>query len=749
VNSEQIDYIIKDLHERGLLLDGLTDEIVDHVCAAVEARMNKGERFIEAYTDVIKSFGNTEGLQQTQKETVSSIMIRNYITTALRQMSKGRLYTLINTTGLAIGVAACLLIVLYIQNELSYDAYNQKSDRIYRVDTEIKFGPNHVKLANGPAPVANALQTEYPEIEATVRLRLMGSYLVRLGNETVNTREPNVAWADSTFFKIFSVPVIEGNPDKALTEANSVAISRRLAEKHFPNGGALGQTIVLDNVKTGKITAVFEDIPATSHFHYDVLIALVGDWPIAKSALSQDFLTGEFTTYLLLREGATGSELEVKLPKFIEKYVGKAMGAALGVEFNIDNFVRDGNKYEATLMPLRDIHLHSNLIGELEPNGSIVYVYMFGTVALLILMIACVNFMNLSTARSAHRAKEVGIRKVMGSLRSHLIRLFLTESIFLSLTAFVMALSISWLSLPMFNQLASKHLSIPFGHPFFFPLILGVALTIGILAGIYPALFLSSFRPAAILKGNSTTSKRSLLRNGLVVFQFTISILLIIGTITVNRQLEYIQGKRIGFDRSQIIIVKDGYALRPNPEAFKTEALKISSIEKGTMSGFVPIDNPDYQRNMNATWKQGQEPSPENMVNLQFWGVDEDYIPTYDMDMIEGRNFSKQFPSDVDGIIINEEAVKLFNFEGSPIGKKISSFTGNDATKDDVKTFTIIGVVNNFHFTSMKEDIKPLAFVFDPSDNAFSFKFEGNQAKATIGALEGHWTRSAFQLHLP
>jgi putative ABC transport system permease protein len=741
LNSDHIQFIIKDLHRRGLLLDDLKDEIIDHVCSAVEARMLNGERFIEAYDQVIKSFGDSPGLQQTQKETTRAIMFSNYITTALRQMSKGRLYAFINITGLAIGIAACLLIVLYIHDELSYDAYNDKSHRIFRVDTEIRFGPNHVKLASGPAPVAHALQSEYPEIESTVRIRLMGSYLIRLGEETVNTREPNVAWTDSTFFTIFSVPVIQGNPEKALTEANSVAISRKLAEKHFPNGDALGQTIVLDNVKTGKITAVFENMPSSSHFHYDVLIGLVGNWPIAKSALSQDFLTGEFTTYLLLREGARSSDLQGKLPVFIEKYMGRAMGAALGIEFNMDKFVRDGNKYEATLMPLRDIHLHSNLVGELEPNGSIVYVYMFGTIGLMILMIACVNFMNLSTARSGKRAKEVGVRKVMGSLRSHLVRLFLMESSLLSLTAFAIALFISWLLLPLFNELASKHLSIPFGDPFFFPIVLGLAIMIGVLAGVYPALFLSSFRPAAILKGNASGSKRSLLRNGLVVFQFTISILLIVGTITVNRQLHYIQSTKIGFDRSQIIIIKDGYALRPNPRAFKTEALKISSIERGTMSGFVPIDHPDYQRNMNATWKQGEEPSPENMVNLQFWGIDEDYLPTYGMEMIEGRNFSKQFPSDVDGVIINEAAEKLFSFEGSAIGKKINSFTGNDATKDEVRTFTIVGVVKDFHFASMKEDIRPLAFAFAASDNAFSFKFEANQAKATIDALENAWKK--------
>jgi len=741
VNKEHFDFIVKDLHRRGILLENLEDEIIDHVCAAVEDRMQKGERFIEAYETVLGSFGDTTGLQQTQKETLSVIMFKNYFITALRQMAKGRLYTAINAAGLSIGIAACMLIVLYIQNEVSYDAYNDKADRIYRVHTEIKFGPNHVKLANGPAPVANALQTEYPEIEATCRLLNNGSYLVRPEHETVNQRETNVIWADSTFFKVFSIPVLEGNAEKALTEANSFAISRKMAEKYFHGESALGKTMILDNVRVGKVTAIFENIPSASHFHFDIVIGMTGNWPICKAALSQDFLTGEFATYLLLREGASGKDLEAKLPVFVEKYMGKAMATALGVDFNMENFVRDGNKYEATLMPLRDIHLHSDLIGELGTNSSVTYVYMFGTIALLILVIACVNFMNLSTARSATRAKEVGVRKVMGSLRSHLVRLFLTESILISVFAFMIALALGWALLPMFNELASKELSIPFDSTWFFPVILVAALAIGILAGIYPAFFLSAFRPISILKGNPIASGKSLLRNGMVVFQFAISILLIVGTITVNQQLGYIQSKRIGFDRSQIIVVKDGYALRPNPEVFKTEALKVSSIERGTMTGHVPIDSHDFYRNTNATWKEGQEPSPDNMVNLQWWGVDEDYIPTFGMNVIEGRNFSKEFPSDVEGIIINQAAAKILNFEGSPVGKKVKSFVGSDATQDDVKTYTIVGVVEDFHYATMRVNIGPLAFSHHKSDGAFSFKFKANQAKETIEALEAIWKK--------
>jgi putative ABC transport system permease protein len=742
LNSEHVDFIIKDLHKRGILVDDFRDEIIDHVCESVESRMETGERFIEAYETVIKSFGNTGGLQETQKETLNAIMFRNYLTTTLRQLSKGRLYTFINTFGLSIAIAACLLIVLYIGNELSYDAYNDKADRIFRVHMEIKFGPNHVNLVDGPAPVASALQHEYPEIETTCRLYDNGQYLVRPEHETVNQRERNVAWADSTFFKVFSVPVIAGNADKALTEANSFAISRKMAEKYFPGQDPVGKIMILDNNRTGKVTAVFENIPSTSHFHFEILIGLVGDWPLARRALTQDFLTGEWATYLLLREGSDARSLEAKLPVFVEKYMGKALGVALGTDFKMDAFIRDGNKYEATLMSVRDIHLHSDRVGEFEPNGDITYIYMFGTIAILILVIACVNFMNLSTARSGTRAKEVGVRKVMGSLRIHLVKQFLVESMTISLISFIIAIAIAWMTIPMFNDLALKELSMPFGSLTFWIILVAGVLVVGFLAGIYPAFFLSAFRPVSILKGHNAVASRSLLRSGMVVFQFSISILLIIGTITVNRQLGYIQSKKIGFDRSQVIIVKDGYALRPNASTFKEEALKISSIERATMSGHVPIDGSDYYRNTNATWKEGEQPSTENMINLQTWSIDEDYIPTYKMNILDGRNFSKEFRSDENAIIINESAAKLLNFEGGPIGKKVSSFVELDATQEGTKTYTIIGVVENFNFATLRVNVGPLAFVYnEKNDGAFSFRIQGGQTTETIEALEKAWKK--------
>jgi putative ABC transport system permease protein len=352
-----------------------------------------------------------------------------------------------------------------------------------------------------------------------------------------------------------------------------------------------------------------------------------------------------------------------------------------------------------------------------------------------------VNFINLSTARSGTRAKEVGVRKVMGSLRIHLVKQFLVESVMISVFSFIIAIGIAWMTIPMFNELAVKELRLPYDSATFWISLAAGSLTVGLLAGIYPAFFLSAFRPASILKGNTAVSSRSLLRNGMVVFQFTISILLIVGTITVNRQLGYIQSKRVGFDRSQVIIVKDGYALRPNPHVFKEEALKITSIERGTMSGFVPVDNSDFNRNTNATWKEGQEPSAENMINLQVWVADEDYIPTYGMNVIEGRNFSKEFPSDKDAVIINQAAAKLLNFGGSPIGKRISSFMELDATQEGTKTFTIIGVVEDFNFATLRVNVGPLAFFYGASDGAFSFKFQAGKTTETIEALEKAWKK--------
>lgn len=756
LTNEHINYIIKDLNYRGIVAEDIQDELIDHVCSAVESEIGRGAKFIDAYRSVLKSFGHSEGLRETQKESIelqnqkAKNMIKNYLTIAWRNFRKQSFYSFINVAGLAVGVAACLVIVLFIVDELTYDAYNTKANRIYRVNEEIKFGGNHIILCQSGAPAASTMLQDYPEIEAAVRFRDHGSYLVKPANGTQNIKEVRVTWTDSSFFKIFSVKVLEGNPNTALREPASMAISKSMAQKYFPGKSALGESMVLDNKYHAKVTAVYEDIPAASHFHFDFLIALVGDWPAAKEAQSVSFLSENFNTYILLKEQANAKALEQKFPGFIQKYFGPQIASALGNDFTMEKFLSNGNKWEITLTPLRDIHLHSDRKGELEPNGNITYVYLFGIIAAFILVIACINFMNLSTARSSNRAKEVGVRKVMGSLRSHLVRQFLTESILITLFSFVVALGLAYLLLPLFNNLALKQLHLPLADPSFYLILVGAMLLIGIMAGLYPSFFLSAFKPINVLKGHVALGMKSgFIRSALVVFQFVISIFLIIGAITVNRQLNFIQNKKLGFEKNQVIVVHDAYALRPFPnvQTFKNEVLKIKHIEKGTISGHLPVEGPDSYRNNNTYWKGGTQPTPDNLVGLQSWNVDTDYIETMGMKIKTGRGFSPDFISDSSAVILNEAAVPMFSLGENPIGQKITTFDGNrpDGSPDpeQIRSWTIIGVIENFHFSTMKEGIAPLGLFLNKSDGNISFRFNSANADEVIRSIEKVWKQLA------
>ena len=665
-------------------------------------------------------------------------MIKNYMKIAIRNLAKHRFYSLINITGLAVGVASCLVIVLFVINELSYDRYNTKANRIYRVNGEIKFGGNHWKLAVAPAPMAEAILNDYPEVESAVRFRSRGTYLVKRSESADNFKEQNVIWADSTFFKIFTVPLLQGNPGSALKDPNTVAISRKAAEKYFPKGDVLGQSLIMDNTLNVKVTAVFENIPEASHFHYDIIISMAG----LDEAKSHQFLSNNFNTYLLLKKGTDATALSVKLEGLVIKYIGPEAARALGGEFTMEKFRIAGNIMEYTLMPLTDIHLYSDLTAEVEPNSDITYVYLFSAIALFILVIACINFMNLSTARSANRAKEVGLRKVMGSLRSHLVRQFLMESIVLCFFSFLIALLLAYMVLPAFNDLAVKRLVLPWNETSFYVILVLTAMVIGVLAGIYPSFFLSAFKPVNVLKGNLALGMKSgFIRSTLVVFQFVISIFLVVGTITVNRQLDFIQNKKLGFKKDQILVVNDAYALRGKLQPFKDEVMKNNLIRSGTISGFLPVSG--TWRNDNTFWPEGVQPTQENMVGLQNWSVDIDYVKTLEMKIKSGRDFSAEFPSDSLAIIMNEAAVKQFNFGEAAIGKRISTFTGTkpDGTPDpnQVKSWTVIGVVEDFHFESLKQNISPLLLFMGKSDGMISFRFEAKNTQDVIKAVEKSW----------
>lgn len=741
LTSDHIDYIIKDLNYRGIVADGVQDELIDHVCAAVEDEMNHNIRFIDAYHQVLRGFGHNSGLRKTQQQILETeykttrLMLKNYFTIAFRNLKKQRFYTLINILGLAIGIASCLVILLYVTHEMSYDKHHKDADRIYRINCEIKFGANHMNLAVAPGPLADAMRTDFPEVEHSARFWSDGSMLIKRTDQ--NIKETEVIYADSSVFNVFTIPFIQGNPKQALKDPYTMVISQKAAAKYFPNENPIGQTLIVENKDNYKITGVYEDMPVTSHFHFDIMLALVS----TDYNKDPNWLSNNFSTYIKLRPDANYKALEAKFPKTIDTYAGPQAEQALGDDFTMEKFRASGNKMEWTLMPLTDIHLHSDLTSELGINSDIAYVYLFGAIALFILAIACINFMNLSTARSSNRAKEVGVRKVMGSLRSHLVRQFLTESILLSVLSFFVALAVAWLVLPSFNLLAGKELFLPFDKGIFWGGLAAGALVVGLLAGLYPSFFLSAFRPVNVLKGNlSLGMKSGLIRSSLVVFQFSISIILIIGTISVNRQLGFIQNTKIGFNKDQVIVIKDAYGMGDQIQSFKNEILKDNRILSGTISGFLPVSGTN--RNDNTHWPEGTQPTEENMVALQCWRVDYDYIKTLGMKIKTGREFSSEFPSDSGAVILNEAAQKLFGFTTDPIGKKISTFSGDRSgviDREHPKSFPVIGVVEDFHFESLKQNITPLALFLDKSIGLVSFRFQAKDTQEVIATIEKNW----------
>ena len=459
-------------------------------------------------------------------------MLRNDFKLAWRNLVKNRFFSLINILGLATGLACFLLITLYVTDELSYDKYNEKASRIYRVNSDIIFGTTELKLAVSSDPMGATLKKDYPQVEEYARLYTSsGSKLVKKGNVFIN--ESNVGHADSTFFRVFTVPAISGNTNTALNEPNTVVVTKSTALKYFGTTDVIGKTIETNdnNNSLYKITAVVKDIPANSHFRFDFIFSMDNvDYNFGN------YLSHNFQTYLLLKEGVDPKEIDKKFPEFTDRYVLPQAKQFMQVN-SMEEFRQAGNKLEYHLMPLTDIHLRSDRVAEIGVNGNIQYVYIFSAVALFILLIACINFMNLSTARSANRAKEVGIRKVLGTERKTLIRQFLTESTMVAWLSLLLAIGIALLALPYFNRISGKEMSWTLMTSAGFLLLLVVLpVIIGFLAGTYPAFYLSAFKPILVLKGKiNAGAKRSTLRSVLVVFQFATSIILIVGTIIVYR----------------------------------------------------------------------------------------------------------------------------------------------------------------------------------------------------------------------
>jgi len=656
-------------------------------------------------------------------------MLKNYLKIAYRNLLRSKAFSAINIVGLSLGLATCMIISLFVLDELSFDRFHEKADRIVRVTFRANMGGNKIEEANVMPPTAQTMQRYYPEVLEATRLRTAGAFIIEKEEEVF--KEEGVAFADSNFFQVFSFPLVSGDSRTALIKPNTLVISEKMAQKYFGNQDPVGQTLQAKNYfEILEVTGVMADMPANSHFHFDFLIAMAG----LPEARINSWMQSEFYTYLVLPAGYDFQKLQAKLPQMVEKYLGPQIKQAFGMNFA--EFKQLGNELGFQLQPLTDIHLHANFDYDLGPSGDIRYVYIFGAIALFMLLIACINFMNLSTAGASKRAREVGIRKVMGSVKSTLIGQFLLESILLTGVALVLAVVIVFLALPFFNDLAEKNLTLSFtAMPWLLPGLLLLGLVVGILAGSYPAFFLSSFKPITVLKGGSNPARFSSgrcgigLRGTLVVVQFCISIVLIVGTTVVYQQLRFIQNAKLGYDKEQVLVLQETNRLGQNEQLLKTQLLQDSRVVNATVSGYIPA-GPSFNNNFMV---YGDDNAKQFVKGIRY-DVDEDYIPTLGMAMVAGRNFSPEFGTDSSGIILNETAAKELGWGKAAVGHTIKS--SNDGGK---RTYRVIGIVQDFNFKSLHERIGPLMMTLGDNSGAMLVKVKTRDLPALLTSVEKQW----------
>jgi putative ABC transport system permease protein len=647
-------------------------------------------------------------------------VLKNYFKIALRNLLKLKAYSLINILGLAIGVAACILILLFVSDELSYDKFNQNAGQIYRIHFKAAIMGKEMNFALSPALLGPTLVKDFPEVIQYVRILPSPNMLIRYKENVFN--ETRFFWVDSTLFDVFAIPFIKGNPKTALSEPHTLVLTETLAKKYFGNENPIGKVMNFEDGTPYTVKGVVQDCPLNSHFHYD-LFASNSSTNIGKDTY---WVNISYYTYIVLKTGTSVRNLESKFPEFVRKYVGPQSYQLLGLQY--DDLKKHGYAFQWVLQPLTSIHLNSNLDGELEPNSNIKYVFIFSIVALFILVIACINFMNLATARSEMRSKEVGVRKVLGSNRSQLIKQFLLESVLLTTIAVILAIGLVETLIPAFNKFSGKQLHINyFNNLWVIPALIVTILIVGLAAGSYPAFFLSSFRPIKVLKGKINGIKGNFLRSGLVVFQFAISIILFIGTFVVYSQLNYIQEKKLGFDKDQVLVIKRAWAIE-HPQSFKNVLFQSNLVKDASSTDNLPGESFSQ-----VLFKADNASSTEQHVFATMF-TDYDYSKTLGLELKEGRFFSKEFPSDTQAVVINESTVHAFHMT-NPIGKRVFYSRTNSI-------YTIAGVVKDFHFESMHQVIKPLViFLNRGQTECLIVKIREKNIPAAISYIKNEWNK--------
>ena len=653
-------------------------------------------------------------------------MIKNYFKTAWRNLLKRKGSFFINIFGLSVGITCCIFICSYIFNELTFDAYARDAKNIYRVEIRNTSNNTVTEYPSVDAAVGGGLKNTFPEIEAYTRIIPFSNNFISYGNKAF--KENSIAVVDSSFFGIFTIPFISGNAKTALTDPNTMVITKTFAKKYFGDEDPIGKQLKYSVLKNSlKVIGVIEPVPLNSHFHFDAFISRTS-FPQLKDS---SWINHGTFTYVRINKNADADRLESKFPQVVSEHVVPEIQKNRGI--SLDEARRSVNEFVLKLRPLADIHLYSKTKFELEPPGDIQYVYIFGALAIFILLLACVNFVNLSTAGATGRAKEVGIRKVMGSFRKQLIFQFLAESVLVSFCALLISFVLIYFLLPWYNQLSGGLVNFSFfTSSIAVSAITGFTLLTGIIAGIYPAFFMSSFQPVKVLKGlqRARFSGKSLLRDGLVVFQFSISLILIIATLVIYIQLRYMQNRNLGYNKEQVLVINNTRTLKQDQDAFKQVLLQKRSIIGVTNAYGAPADS-----KMDGTQVYPME-SKDNEnhadIHINIYNVDYDYIPVLQMEIVSGRNFSKDFPTDsIDGTIINQAAAQDLGWnEQNAIGRKI--------LRSGQKTLNVIGVVKDFQYSSAKQSIAPLMMLLKKG-NSCLVRINTSDVKSVVSDLQDTW----------
>jgi putative ABC transport system permease protein len=650
-------------------------------------------------------------------------MLNNLIRHSLRSFKRQRAYILINVLGLSIGIACSLLIAMYVINEASYDRFNTKKDRIYRTILNGKIGGQEITMATSPAIMGPTMLREFPEVEDFCRMDQRGPSVVEYMNQTFT--DDHIIEADSSFFNFFSIPVLKGDPKTALNATHKIILSESAAKRIFGNENPIDKPLKIgtDTVRF-IVTGVMADVPENSHFEASMVISFLSSDRVNNPI----WLNNNLTTYLLLKPNVNFKNIDEKYPDLLKKYVGPEVQQYMGI--SMDEFTKKGNKYRFYLQNLKQAHLDPSIKGEFKAASDPKYLLIFGAIAILIVIIAVINFMNLSTAQASKRAKEVGIKKIAGSTRGSLIIQFLSESFILTFIAMLVALIFIRVSLPYFNNMLGAKLSLDLLYKWYsIPVLLLFALVVGMLSGSYPAFYLSSFNPYEVLKGSVKNSmKNGYLRRVLVVFQFGVSILLIVCTMVMYRQINYMLNKDPGFNKNQLIVINRAEALGTKMKSFKETIKNIPGVMNISSSTAVP----GRVNNNNGYGLEGRK--DESFLMVTNW-VDYNYLDTYGMELASGRKFSESFSTDKDACLINESAVKDFGITDITKARFIQP-------GQTMKYIPVLGVVKNFNFETLRNPIGPYILCFQNENfqwGYLSVKLSASNYSKTINEIEKVW----------